>query len=377
MPNTPILSDSPGVAALAAELAREQVIAVDLEADSMHSYQDKVCLLQVTTPSKTVLIDPLADVDLTPLHAVLADPSVRKIFHAADYDIRCLHRDFNIQIRGLFDTMIASQFVGEEKVGLADVLAKYFGVELDKQYQRADWSLRPLPPEMIRYAAEDTAHLHRLAALLEGKLRDKGRLEWVAEEFGILEQGRFASGDGPLFLRFKGAAPLRPRQLAILEELLQWRDGEARKRDRPLFKILGNKPLLALAQAPPQSVQGIAAIEGISPRQADRYGKALLAAITAGLDLADGELPVFPRKERRLRDPDVEARLALLKQWRQEKAAALELDPGVLINNVLLEELARRNPAKEAALADTPGLKNWQRRELGADIVARLAAKGA
>ena len=373
----PILTATAEITAFAAELARFDTIAVDLEADSLHCYQEKVCLLQFTTPERTALIDPLAGGDLSSLGPVLADPAIRKLFHAADYDIRSLNRDFGFEVNGLFDTMIACQFLGEEKVGLADALAKYFGVELDKQYQRADWSLRPLPPEMIRYAAEDTAHLHRLAALLEGKLRDKGRLEWVAEEFGILEQGRFASGDGPLFLRFKGAAPLRPRQLAILEELLQWRDGEARKRDRPLFKILGNKPLLALAQAPPQSVQGIAAIEGISPRQADRYGKALLAAITAGLDLADGELPVFPRKERRLRDPDVEARLALLKQWRQEKAAALELDPGVLINNVLLEELARRNPAKEAALADTPGLKNWQRRELGAEIVARLAAKGA
>ena len=306
----PILTATAEITAFAAELARFDTIAVDLEADSLHCYQEKVCLLQFTTPERTVLVDPLAGGDLSALGPVLADPAIRKLFHAADYDIRCLNRDFGFEIRGLFDTMIACQFLGEEKVGLADVLGKYFGVELDKQYQRADWALRPLPPEMVRYAAEDTAHLHRLADLLEAKLREKGRLEWVAEEFRILEQGRFAGNAGPLFLRFKGAAALRPRQLAILEELLQWRDGEARKRDRPLFKVVGNKPLLALAQAPPQSVQGIVAVEGISPRQVERYGKALLAAIAVGLARPDAELPVFPRGERRLRDPEVDARMA-------------------------------------------------------------------
>lgn len=373
----PILTATAEITDFASELAGFDTIAVDLEADSMHCYREKVCLLQFTTPERTVLVDPLAGGDLAPLGPVLADPGIRKLFHAADYDIRCLHRDFGFTVAGLFDTMIASQFLGEEKVGLADVLNKYYGVELDKQYQRADWSLRPLSPEMIAYAAADTAHLDRLAELLEGKLREKGRLDWVAEEFALLEQGRFADKDGPFFLRFKGAAVLRPRQLAILEALLTWRDVEAQKRDRPLFKVLGNKPLLALAQAPPQSVQGLAAVEGISPRQADRYGKALLKAIAAGLALPEAELPVYPRGERRVRDPEVEARLATLKKWREGKARQLEIDPGVLINNALLEELARRRPKQEAELEAVPGLKNWQRRELGREIVARLAAKGA
>ena len=144
MPDTPILTDRAAVARFAAELAQETIVAVDLEADSMHSYQEKVCLLQFTTPSRTLLIDPLAVDDLSPLGPVLADPAIRKLFHAADYDIRCLNRDFGFEVRGLFDTMIACQFLGEEKVGLADILGKYFGVVLDKQFQRADWSQRPL-----------------------------------------------------------------------------------------------------------------------------------------------------------------------------------------------------------------------------------------
>jgi ribonuclease D len=372
----PILTTTAAVVAFATELARFPTIAVDLEADSLHCYQEKVCLLQFTTPERTVLVDPLAGPDLAPLAPVLADPGVRKLFHAADYDIRCLHRDFGIAIRGLFDTMIACQFLGEAKVGLADVLGKYFGVELDKQYQRADWAVRPLSAAMVRYAAEDTRHLHRLAELLEAKLEAKGRLDWVAEEFTLLEQGRFSDRDGPFFLRSKGAGTLRPRQLAVLEELLQWRDAEARRRDCPLFKVVGNKQLLDLAQAQPRTPQGVAAIEGISPRQADRYGKDLLGAIETGLALPEHQLPVFPRGERRLREPEVEARLAVLKQWRQEQAAALEIDPGVLINNALLEELARRRPEREAELAELPGLKNWQRLTFGAELIARLRSAG-
>jgi ribonuclease D len=373
MPETPILTTTAEIEGLAADLGRETVIAVDLEADSMHCYKEKVCLLQFSTPERTVLVDPLTSGDLSPLASVLADPDVRKIFHAADYDIRCLNRDFGFTLCGLFDTMIACQFLGEEKVGLADVLGKYYGVALDKQYQRADWAARPLTEGMIRYAAEDTRHLHRLARLLEEKLAARGRLEWVAEEFALLEQVRFQEQEGPLFLRAKGAAVLDRRQLAILEELLQWRDREARRRDRPLFKVLGNKTLLELARSMPRTLSGLTAVEGISPRLADRCGKALLGAIAAGLAAPESDLPVYPRGERRLRDAAVDRRLTALKEWRKEAAAELEMDPGIVINNALLEEIARRRPASPADLENVPGIKNWQLRVLGEKILETVA----
>ena len=183
----PILTTTEQVNDFAAELEKYPVIAVDLEADSMHNYQEKVCLLQFSTLDTTVLIDPLVGADLGSLRPVMGNPEIRKIFHAADYDIRSLSRDFDIRINGLFDTMISSQFLGEERFGLADVLRKYFGVELDKQYQRADWSKRPISPEMVRYAAADTQYLHELTEILEAKLIEKGRLEWVQEEFLLME----------------------------------------------------------------------------------------------------------------------------------------------------------------------------------------------
>lgn len=365
----PILTTTAEVADLAAELARETAIAVDLEADSMHSYREKVCLLQFSTPQLTVLLDPLAGADLAALAPVLADPGIRKIFHAADYDLRCLHRDFGFTVRGLFDTMIACQFLGEERVGLADVLGKHYGVTLDKQYQRADWSLRPLSAEMVRYAAEDTRHLHRLAAQLEERLREMGRLSWVAEEFSLLEQVRFGEADGPFFLRAKGASALGRRQLAVLEALLQWRNGEAQRRDCPPFKVLGNASLIELAKNAPKSLQGLVGIEGISPRLVDRYGKQLLQAVEAGLALPESELPVFPRGERREKDPEAERRFKQLREWRQQQAEMLKMEPGVLINNATLEEIARRRPAAVSALAEVPGMKNWQREAFGASLL--------
>ena len=368
----PILTDNESIIAFAKELKQFPVIAVDLEADSMHCYQEKVCLLQFSTPERTVLIDPLARVDLSPLKPILADAQVRKIFHAADYDIRCLARDFDIEINGLFDTMISCQFLGEEKVGLADALNKYFGVELDKQYQRADWAKRPLSEGMVRYAGEDTAHLHKLVDQLESQLEEKGRLDWVLEEFALLEKARFAANGGLLCLRFKGAGRLNSRQLAVLEELLQWRDNEARRRDCPLYKVIGNKPLLALATTQPRGQQGLLGIEGISPRMVDRYGGALLQAITRGLKLPEDKLPVFPRGERRIKDPAAEKRMLKLKEWRKEISARLEIDPGVLINNAALEELSRRWPKSSAELVEMNILKNWQQKVLGDGIVEAL-----
>ncbi len=368
----PILTTTEQINDFAVELEKHPVIAVDLEADSMHNYQEKVCLLQFSTLDTTVLIDPLAGTDLSSLRPVMSNPKFRKIFHAADYDIRSLARDFDITINGLFDTMISSQFLGEERFGLADVLRKYFSIELDKQYQRANWSKRPLSSEMVCYAAADTSHLHELVDILEEKLIEKGRLEWVQEEFALLEQVRFADSGGPLFLRFKGAGILNPRQLAVLENLLQWRDKEAQRRDCPLYKVFGNRELLEIARNLPATVGGLLRIPGVAPRLIERYGKKLLLPIQQALDLSETELPVYPRGERRAKDPQIEKRIIHLKEWRKTVARELELDSGVLINNALLEELARKHPRTTADFSNIDLLKNWQRKVLGEGILRTL-----
>ncbi len=367
-----ILTTNAQVAELAELLAAETTIAVDLEADSMHNYQEKVCLIQVSTPERTVLIDPLTAPDLSPLQPVFANPGIRKIFHAADYDLRSLKRDFDLEINGLFDTMICAQLLGEERIGLADLLRKYFSVALDKKYQRADWSQRPLPAEMVRYAAEDTCHLHRLVEIFEERLEKLGRMSWCTEEFALMEQVRFAEVDGPLCLRFKGAGILTRRELGVLEKLLQWREQEGARLNRPVYKVLGGKSLMELAQRMPRENGNLRGIEGLSPRLIERYGRALLAAVREGVKIPEAELPTFPRLPRRAKDPRLEEKVKLLKKWRQKEAAKYALEPGVLINNAALEVLVQANPQSVADLDDVAGLKNWQKNELGKGLLEAL-----
>jgi len=170
----------------------------------------------------------------------------------------------------------------------------------------------------------------------------------------------------------QGAGSLSRRQLGVLEELLQWREREAERRDRPLFQVVGTTTLLTLAQQGPATASELAAIDGLPSRLADRYGRDLLAAIQRGRDLPESELPLWPRPPRPERDPAVDARLAALKEWRRGKAAALGLEPGVLINNALLEALARERPTRAAVLQGFPGLKRWQYLELGEELLAVL-----
>jgi ribonuclease D len=368
-----LVTDQPTLASLAAELHHESVIAVDLEADSMHSYQEKVCLLQFSTPTRTVLVDPLAIPDLSALQPLMADPAVRKIFHAADYDIRCLYRDHGIVVRGLFDTMVSCQLLGEPKLGLADLLDRYFGVRLEKKYQRADWSARPLSAPMLEYAAEDTRHLHRLMEILEARLAEKGRLGWAAEEFQLLELVRHTSNSGPLFLRAKGAWTLEPRQLAVLEGLLQWRDREAQRQDVPLFKVIDTALLVELARAMPLTLVAMQAVPGLRAWLVDRHGQGFIRVIETALALPREQWPLFPATKRPGEDPAAAARLKTLKRWRTTKAAELGMDPGVLINSALLEAIASQPPATLADLEGFTAMKNWQRQELGSGILAALA----
>lgn len=361
----------------ASRMSGEPLLAWDLEADSMHHYREKVCLLQVSTPTETLVIDPLAGLDLSALAPLLADPAIRKVFHGADYDVRMLHRDFGMTVSNLFDTMIACQFLGEPEVGLAAMLRKRFGVELDKRYQQADWTRRPLPPEMIDYAAKDTTLLPELCRQLEAELRAKGRLAWVLEECELLTGVRMTErGDEPLFLRFKGAARMTPPTLAVLEELLRFREQEAERRDVPPFKILGTETIRELAERKPATATDLAGISGLSPRLVERYGKQLLAVVAKGVKVPAARQPRFPRERRPERNRAQEQRLKALKGWREQTARGLGVSGGVLVNNKTLEGLADLGPASLDELAAGAGLKGWQAEAFGAELLKVCQADG-
>ena len=336
-------------------------LAMDTEADSFHHYRDKVCLVQLSFGGTDLLVDPLAGLDVVPLGPVLDDAGVRKILHGADYDLRILHRDFGFTVRGLFDTMIAARLVGERAFGLAALLRKFLGVRLDKKFQRADWSQRPLTDEMEGYAVEDTRHLNALAERLEQRLTDLGRAEWAEEEFRRVEAVRWAERDrGEALARVKGSGRLDRRDRAVLGELFELRDRIARSKDVPPFRVLRDEQLVALARSRPREVAAIGAI-GALPRswREGRGARQLVAAVEAGLAIPDDRLPATAARRKKGQDPALETRLRRLCKARDRLARALDLEPSVLASRVQLEQLLSARERGSEPSGTNP-LRRWQ-----------------
>jgi len=376
-PDYRIIDTAAQLKAAAKFLETENTVAVDLEADSMYHYKEKVCLIQLTSGQSVMMIDPLAIPDLSPLKPVFANPDIRKILHGADYDIRSFYRDFHIKINHLFDTQLASRFLGAVETGLDAVLTRRFNVALEKKYQKKDWSRRPLPSEMLEYAARDVLYLIPLAKALEEELKQKDRLFWVEEENRMLSGVRSNSDhDAPLYLNFKGAGRLSPRELGILESLLQFRRAVAASKDRPLFKVLGNTTLLSIVQNQPQTTQDLAKVQPLSAKQIGMYGRDLIETVSSALAIPGENLPRYPRQRAPLLKPAARRRLKALKAWRDATALRLELDPALLCNKGLMAALARLNPRAPHELENFKEIKNWQKKVFGSEMVAALKGTG-
>jgi ribonuclease D len=360
-------------------LRSESLLAVDTEAASFHRYRDRVYLLQLSSRLQTAVVDPLSVTSLAPLGEILADPSIEIVFHDADYDLRLLSREYGFRGVNLFDTRIAAQLLNEPGVGLAALLEKYLGVQLDKRFQRADWSLRPLSAEMLEYAAADTRHLPELRDLLKERLRALGRLEWAEEEFALLGAARreLPEPDQAGYLRLKGAKALGGRALAVLRELFQWREDTARRTDKAAFRILNNEPMLLMAKSPPRDLAALKEVRGIGQEQADRRGREILAAVQRGLDLPDRDLPRLERPPRRVPDAAFETRLERLKAARNGLALRYDLAPGVLCPNGILEAVAQMNPGTLEDMSRIQELRRWQLREIGSGLLAALQPTAA
>ncbi|HEU0014877.1 MAG TPA: ribonuclease D [Longimicrobium sp.] len=367
--------DTPrGLDEMVARLRGEPLLGADTEAAGYHRYFDRMSLVQISSRAENYLIDPFEVTDLSPLRALFEDRAVEKIFHDADYDVRILDRDAGLSIAGLFDTQIAAAFLGEKQLGLGNLLEKYLGIRVPKEYQRADWAERPLTAGMKEYAATDTAHLPALRDRLKAELEEKGRLAWAEEEFLRREQTRWTEGEETreAFMRVKGARDLTPRGLAILRELHEWREGVARERDQATFRVLGNQSLLELSASPPPSARELSAVTGVSDGMAQRRGKEIMAAIRRGLDVPEGELPRWPRSPRFERDLELEARVESLKDARTRRADQLGMDPGFLIPRATLEEIGRAQPRSLAELEAVPGVRRWQVEAVGEAMLAAI-----
>ena len=313
-------------------------LAIDTEADSLHSYPEKLCLIQVGIPGRIELVDPLCGVELAGFWGALTGREL--LMHGADYDLRLLQGGHDFVPDQIFDTMLAARLVGREKFGLADLVQHYLGVTLEKGSQKANWARRPLTPQMEEYARNDVLHLDSLVEKLRDELREKGREEWHRQECRqlIVDNTNLPGPDEDRIWRIKGSNRLSPASLAVLRELWQWREKEAVRRSRPPFFVLSHDLMLKLSS--------VAAAGGdcrpLLPRKIpERRRLSILDAIGRGIDIpaSDCPQPVKPPPRRNVTAKQ-KKRFGELQERRDRHAENLEIDPTIIASRATLMALA-------------------------------------
>jgi ribonuclease D len=372
--------DTPaGLREVARRLAGHGAVALDTEGDSLHHYPARLSLVQLSVETgEAWLVDTLALSDLSPLAPIFADPSILTVVHAGDNDLAHLKRRHGLVFAGLFDTSIAARFLGGRALGLDTLIAQYLALELPPSRQKDNWSARPLSAEQERYAAADVQHLIALRGRLIEALDAAGRLAWVEEECEALaaDLAPEPPPDPDAYAGLKGARDLSPRSLAALRELHAARERLARETGRPPFKILANETLVAVATLLPGNEADLAAAPGFTPRAIQRWGGVVLDAVARALALPDSELPALARPPRLQMDGASRRRVEILRQWRTLAAPRFGLDPGVLLPNRLIGEIALAAPRDAGDLARVDGLRRWRVEVLGGEILDELARPG-
>ena len=367
-----LVADEESLRQLAAALALHPAVAVDTESNSLHAYRERVCLIQFSTADADFIVDPIRLPDLSRLAPLFANPDQQKIFHAAEYDIVCLRRDYRFEFANIFDTMSAARTLGWPQVGLAAILDTHFGVTMNKKHQRADWKRRPLTAEQLDYARLDTHYLVALRDRQLEALTASGSLAEAGEEFARLAKLRGDAGaatpDPDPFWRVKGARELTPAQAAVLQALFAFRERQAERIDRPPFKVMGEATLLELARRLPRRAEELAGVPGLTPDQIQRYGSGLLQAIEQGI-VAPARYP--PQVERE--SDEVQDRYDRLHTWRKTRARARGVESDVILPRTALWDLARRPPRTRDDLAQIADFGPWRRDTYGEEILALLS----
>lgn len=363
-----------GVREVASTFARAAVLGVDTEADSLHCYQERVSLIQMSDGSLNAVIDPLLVADLAPLAPILADPAIVKVFHGADYDVVGLKRDFGFRIATIFDTCLAAQAAGAPKYSLGDLLQHHFDVVLEKKYQKAHWSKRPLAPDLLAYAAKDTQYLPALYDLLRKDVDAKGRLAQIEEEGEWISRrewtGRAFVPDD--YLRIKGAAALPPPAQRVLRALAVTRDRLAKRANRPAFKVISGDDLLALALHQPTTPAAIEALFPTPSAPARREPGRWIEAIRAGQEdtaplpqRAGGRIEPFSAAQDRL--------FIRLREWRTAQAKQEAVEPAMVFSTDQLKQIVRAWPKTEEDLSALPGIRRWQIARYGGPLLTFLS----
>ncbi len=369
----PILVDThSALRSMAQELAHEPRLAVDTEANSLHAYRERVCLIQFSTPKTDYLVDPLALDDLTYLAPLFSSPHIEIIFHAAEYDVLGLQRDFDFSFHNIFDTMQAARILGYKQVGLGKLLAEKFGIDVDKHNQKADWGQRPLTASLIDYARLDTHYLIELRDMLEVELHAKGRWQLAQEDFA---RGCFVNNSNSHrtlrggWERIDGRLDLNQRQQTILNELCVNRERMAERLNRPLFKVVDDRLLLRVAQAEPRSFEQLAAA-GLTERQIHRFGRGLLEAVERGINAR----LVQASEVERVSDAELN-RIHKLKTWRKKRGEEMGVESDVILPRVIVQALAEGNPRTPANMQKMMEYSPWRLENFGSEIMDILGIK--
>ena len=302
-------------------------------------------------------------------------PEVQVNMHGSDFDLVLLRRDLSIGLRGLFDTQIAGALLGRESLGLASLLKDYHGVELSKKYQRADWAMRPLTEGMLEYAAADTQYLNTLSDQIHTELCARGRESWLVEECQALEKSSSwaqRSEEIDPVSRVKGARELTPRQLTALRQALQWRDKLAREKDKALFRIVGDGPLLEAVLINPQHPRELFDIKGFPKGLTRSNGSELVRILESTAQVPESELQPYPSRPRarsRRSSPETEALLEALKLVRNALAEKLGIAKGTLLSNAVLSRVAKANPQNLDSLAEVEGMRRWKIEVVGDSLL--------
>jgi ribonuclease D len=344
-------------------------VAVDTESNSLYAYEEQVCLLQFSIPGIDYLVDPLALDDLRPLAPFFASSEIEKVFHAADYDLIVLKRDFDFTCGKLFDTMWAGRVLGWRHVGLGSVLEKHFDLHLDKKFQRYNWGKRPLSDKAIAYGRMDTHYLLELRDLQQEALESLGRWQEAQEIFEYLRTTTSIPPERDpkeTFWSLKGLHRLNHKEKRVMYGLHLWRERTAERLDRPPFKVMGRKQLLSLAHTRPRDKRGLRA-SGLSHYQIRKYGRELL-------HLLRGQPRTLPSQPNGEPEPsnEVKDRYESLRSWRRDVARMRGVDSDVILPNATLWELAEDPPADVEALLDVPGIGPWRKENYGPDLIALL-----
>jgi ribonuclease D len=366
---------------LASRLASEPRIALDTEANSLHAFRERVCVVQLSVPGLDAIVDPLLVPDLSPLRALVDRDGLEVVMHGGDYDVTMLTREHRFEFRRVFDTMIAATLLGDERVGLAALVEGSHGVALSKRFQTADWARRPLSPPMLEYLRNDTRFLLDLRDRLGERLAQADLVEEAEIEFRRLAALRRPPpvDDPEAWREVKGAEKLRDAGRAVLKALFAWRDERARGHDVPRFRILPNEGLVALAERPPADLEALARVPGLRAVVAEGDGDAVLATVRAGLDAAArGGAP--PPSERPRRTPEERARLDRIREreervrrWRNDEARARGVPNVVVLPNVAMRAITEAPPASVDALAALPDVGGKRAARYGETILRLLA----